>query len=265
MQIDGLSASRIASIAGGDWEVEIFPTVISTQDAAQEIASSRPVRRLAVVADYQEHGRGQASRTWNAPAGLCLLMSALLRADLSDERAGVLPAMASLAAADGVLCSTGASVGLAWPNDLMIGTRKVGGVLTEATWAGDRLEYAVIGIGINANIPRDEVSELAPNATSLLGELDRPVDRNDLAGHILMRLTENIRKLRDQARGASEILERWRLSLGLVGRTILVTAGQYIGATGQVEGIDANGLLQVDAGGRQLELRAGFSSIEIID
>ena len=266
VQLDSLSASKISSIAGGGWEVAIFPTVTSTQDVAREMASSHPSsRRLAVIADYQEYGRGQASRTWNAPAGRCLLMSALVRPELPDGHIGALPAMASLAAADGVLDSAGASVGLAWPNDLMIGNRKVGGVLTDATWAGDRLEYAAIGIGINANIRADEVSHLAPNATSLLRELGRPVDRNDLAGHILMQLAENIRNLGDQARGAREILERWRLSLGLDGRTIRVSAGQYLGAIGQVEGIDVNGLLLVNAGGTQLELRAGLSSIEVVD
>lgn len=265
MQFDSLSASRIASIAGGDWDVEVFPSVTSTQDAAQEIASSRPARRLAVVADYQEHGRGQAGRNWSAPAGCCLLLSALIRAELPEEHAGILPAMASLAAADGVLGSAGARVGLAWPNDLMIGQRKVGGVLTEASWAGDTLEYAVIGFGINANVSSDEVSQLAPNATSLLGELGRPVDRIELAGRILMHLGASVSELRDRSSAAGEMLERWRLSLGLDGRIIRVMAGQQVGATGRVEGIDGNGTLVVNAVGRRLELRAGFSSIETID
>ncbi len=265
MQIESLSASRIASIAGGGWEIEVLSSVISTQDVAKEFASSRPVSRLAVVADHQERGRGQAGRTWIAPGGRCLLMSALIRAEVSGEQAGVLPAMASLSASDGIRDSAGVTVGLAWPNDLMICAKKVGGVLTEASWAGEQLEYVVIGFGINVNVPGDEVAELAPNATSLLGELGRPVERNHLAGHILMQLGQRIRGLRDEKNGAREILEGWRLRLRLDGRTIRVSAGQHLGATGRVEAIGADGTLSVNAGGRQLELRAGYSSIEVVD
>ena len=252
-------------MAGCDWEVEVFPTVQSTQDMARDIASSRPVRWLAVVADYQERGRGQQSRTWNAPAGKCLLMSALVRTQLPDNRARVLPALASLAAAEGILVGTGVSVGLAWPNDLMIGKRKVGGVLTEASWAGDTLEQTVIGIGINANISSAKVPELAPNATSLLAELGRPVDRNELAGRVLMHLGAGVGDLRDRSNAAGELLDRWKQNLGLDGRTIRVSAGRHVATTGRVEAIDGNGTLVVDAGGTRLELRAGYSSVEIID
>lgn len=265
MPIGSLSSSKIATISGGDWEIEIFPTVTSTQDVAQDIASSRPVRRLAVVADHQQQGRGQSGRTWNAPAGRCLLMSALIRLELPNESVRVLPALSPLAAADGIADSVGASVGLTWPNDLMFADKKVGGVLTETSWAGDKFENAVIGIGINVNVPGDEVSELAPNATSLLRELGRPVDRADLAGHILMQLGRKIGDLQDRSRAAGEIFERWKLSLGLEGRTVRVSAGQYLGATGRVKAIDGSGTLVVDAGGTRLELMAGYSSVEIID
>ncbi len=150
---------------------------------------------LVVVADHQTAGRGRLGRAWVALPGASLLMSVLLRPSIPVERRHVLVMTAGLAMAEAVEAETGVVAGLKWPNDLVVGGRKLAGILAEAT--GDAL---VIGIGVNLDwttVPE----ELAAIATACNLEGGRATSREAVVQTFLdgyaVRLADLARARRD--------------------------------------------------------------------
>ena len=171
--------------------LERFPSVPSTQPIVRAWLEDGTPEVCIAVADEQTQGRGRLGRTWDAPPGAALLVSAGFRPlDLPARHAWRLAATVALAmldAAEDVAGLRDASLGLKWPNDIVADgpdglLRKVAGVLGEAVLDGDRVVTAVIGIGVNADWAASEFpAELAPSMTSLR-ELSggRPIDRETL-------------------------------------------------------------------------------------
>ncbi len=176
-----------------------FPTIGSTNDVAHAKAAEGAPDGLLVIADEQTAGRGRLDRRWWAPSGTCLLFSLLLRPDIPPAQAGRLTMCLGLGAVAGIEQVTGLQPMLKWPNDLVLNGRKLGGMLSELRVEGEKLRYAVLGIGINVNLDLkrpsaaadrvQEVSvppaELFDTAISLMMALGRPVDRLSLLAQIL--------------------------------------------------------------------------------
>ena len=137
-----------------------------------------------VAADEQTAGRGRLGRRWLAPAGTSLLCSLQLRPAVESERLPELTGVAALACLEAIAALTGLEPVLKFPNDVLVGERKVAGVLAEA-----REERVVLGIGVNVNVPADELpQEVDRAATSLLVETGRELDRAALLAALLERL-----------------------------------------------------------------------------
>jgi BirA family transcriptional regulator, biotin operon repressor / biotin---[acetyl-CoA-carboxylase] ligase len=137
-----------------------------------------------VVAEEQTAGRGRLGRRWFAPAGTSLLCSLQLRPDTPTERLPELTGVAARACADAIAALTGLEPALKFPNDVLVGARKVAGILAEA-----RDGRVVLGVGINVNVPADELPEDVDRpATSLLVETGRELDRAELLAELLERL-----------------------------------------------------------------------------
>jgi BirA family transcriptional regulator, biotin operon repressor / biotin---[acetyl-CoA-carboxylase] ligase len=137
-----------------------------------------------VVAEAQTAGRGRLGRRWFAPAGTSLLCSLQLRPASPTERLPELTGVAARACAEAIAGVTGLEPELKFPNDVLVGGRKVAGILAEA-----REERVVLGIGINVNVPASELPEdVAHPATSLLAETGRELDRAELLAELLVRL-----------------------------------------------------------------------------
>jgi BirA family transcriptional regulator, biotin operon repressor / biotin---[acetyl-CoA-carboxylase] ligase len=137
-----------------------------------------------VVAEEQTAGRGRLGRRWFAPAGTSLLCSLQLRPDTPTERLPELTGVAARACADAIAELTGLEPALKFPNDVLVGARKVAGILAEA-----RDGRVVLGVGINVNVPADELPEDVDRpATSLLVETGRELDRAELLAELLERL-----------------------------------------------------------------------------
>jgi len=179
--------------------------VTSTQDVARELAIGS-----VVVADQQTEGRGRLSHRWEAPAGAALLVSFVL------EPNPLLSLAAGVAAAE----ACGQGVRLKWPNDLLLGGRKVGGILVEASPS-----KAVCGIGINLT--------WAPEGAA---QLNQPRDR------LLERLRPAIERW--SAAPAGDILARWRELSDTIGRRVRVELPDQV-VEGTAEDIDATGSLVV--------------------
>jgi len=181
-------------------------SVTSTQDVAREL----PIGSI-VVADHQTAGRGRLDRRWEAPPGTALLVSFVL------ERNPVLSLAAGVAAAQ----ACGPSIRLKWPNDLLLGDRKLGGILVEAT--PDR---AVCGVGINLTAAPDGAAKL-----------DQPRDA------VLERL---VAEINDWAGAPRErVLARWRELSATLGRRVRIDAGAK-STEGLAEDLGPNGELIVD-------------------
>ena len=187
--------------------LERFDSVESTQPIVRAWLDAGEPEVCIAVAGEQTQGRGRLGRTWDAPPGAALLLSAGFRPlDLPARHAwrlGATVALAMLDAAEDVAGLRDASLGLKWPNDIVADgpdgwLRKVAGVLGEATLDDDLIETAVIGIGVNADwAAADFPPDLAPSMTSLR-ELSggRPIDRETLLEAWLDRLEPRYESLR---------------------------------------------------------------------
>jgi len=190
-----------------------FSTIGSTNDEASALAAAGEAEGTTVIADAQTSGRGRQGRTWFSPPGAGLYVSVVLtpgRARLAPERAtSLLTLMAGVALAEGIERSTGLTPDIKWPNDLLVGRRKLAGILAEGVThgSGGGVHAVVLGYGINV-LPASYPADLADRATSLESELGRPVDRAAVCAETLAALSERYRDLVDAQYDA--ILDRWR-------------------------------------------------------
>jgi BirA family biotin operon repressor/biotin-[acetyl-CoA-carboxylase] ligase len=137
-----------------------------------------------VVAEEQTAGRGRLGRRWFAPAGTSLLCSLQLGPDTPTERLPELTGVAARACAETIAALTGLKPALKFPNDVLVGGRKVAGILAEA-----REGRVVLGIGVNVNVPAGDLpTDVGRPATSLLVESSREIDRAELLAELLERL-----------------------------------------------------------------------------
>jgi BirA family biotin operon repressor/biotin-[acetyl-CoA-carboxylase] ligase len=259
--VNGLSAGRIkaalrAQVFGQ--RLVVLAQAGSTNDVAADLAARGAPEGTVVLADVQTAGRGRLGRRWVAPPGTCLLCSILFRPDLPPAQAQQLTMLCALAASDAVEEVGGLGVALKWPNDLVVKSRvsnpkaqspklkpqrwrKLAGVLTETGVMGPvkaqrpkpeaqpwRLEYVIVGIGINANVSVGDLPGLAPDATSILAETGRMVDRVVLLATLLAGVEARYARLRA---GESPRAE-WAARLATLGQHV-----QALTATGTLVGI----------------------------
>lgn len=221
----------------------------STNDVARTLAQGGAADGLLVIADHQTAGKGRLQRRWMAPPGSSLLMSILFRAQLPPTAVHQLTMICGLAVCDAVAEQTCLQAALKWPNDVLLGWAKVGGILTELEFTGSEFAYAIVGCGLNVNLhPSSLPRDLMMEATSLSWELGRPVPRLPLLLTFLTRVEERYCALRA---GQSPHLE-WSEKLATLGQRVWVWGGDR-SLQGVAEGVDSAGalLLRLDDG--QLE------------
>jgi BirA family biotin operon repressor/biotin-[acetyl-CoA-carboxylase] ligase len=193
-------------------------------------------------ADEQTAGRGRGDHGWISVAGDGLYVSVLLRPQIPASRVPLLPLAAGLAAAEAIRAVSGLNVDLRWPNDLLIGPRKTGGILVEANLESKSLPYAVVGIGINVHQRAFPVG-LATPATSLDLETGKSLSRQTLLVALLKSLEREASALADGG-AAKEIPARVeQASTWIRGRSVQVHGPQS--CTGVTAGLDEHGFLRV--------------------
>lgn len=187
----------------------------------------------------QTGGRGRRGRTWAAPAGRNLTLSVAVVGARYQPVMLLVPLAAGVAAAEGLARVAGVDVGLKWPNDLVVGDRKLGGVLCEAVLDGARFVGAVVGVGLNVNSLPDEFPAMVRDRVVSVAEL-RGADTalGALAGAVRERIAATVTRL---AGGDREgVLADWSARDATAGRRI-----SHDGATGIALGIDADGGLRM--------------------
>ncbi|HXX56552.1 MAG TPA: biotin--[acetyl-CoA-carboxylase] ligase [Thermodesulfovibrionales bacterium] len=219
----------------------VLRTVVSTNTFAMELGGTGAPHGTVVIAESQTKGKGRLGRTWASLSGTNIYMSLILRPGITSGNATFLTMAASIACARALREGTALPITIKWPNDLMIGNKKVGGILTEIKSAGERIIFAVIGIGINANADGDAFPpELRDTATSLKIEASREQQKDVLVAGILNEMACWYDALMGDERKV--MLDEWRRLSSTLGKTVRVTTGAEV-LTGTAEDIDEHGML----------------------
>ena len=144
------------------------------------------------LAEFQSAGRGRLGRSWEVPEGTSVMMSILLRPKFEPQYAPMLTLVMGMAVAKAVK-KFGFDVSIKWPNDVVVSHKKICGILTEMGVRDGKIDYAVIGVGINVNI-REFPDEMADKATSLYLESGREFDRSQIPGLVMEAFEEYYEK-----------------------------------------------------------------------
>ena len=225
-----------------------FPVVESTMNEIARLAAEGAPEGTAVIADLQNSGRGRAGRTWSTPTGAAMLCSVLMRPALDVHLLSLLPIDAGLAIAEAIESVAPVQCQLKWPNDVLIGGRKIAGVLVHTRSIGEKVDHVNLGFGINLDTQRDD---LPPGATSLAIASGAPVDRSTFEDAVFSSLTE--RYFAYCASGGDLDRDPWFRRAYLLGAQVRVVDGDQE-IEGTHLGIDANGalLLRTEEGVRAI-------------
>ena len=144
-------------------EVLYFDTIDSTNTKAQELAEKGYPSGTLVVADKQESGKGRRGRSWVSPSGTGIFMTLMIKPDINPNNASMLTLVAALAVAKAITSVTGEEAMIKWPNDIVVNSKKVCGILTEMNAQFDYINHIVVGIGINVHNESfpEEISQMA--------------------------------------------------------------------------------------------------------
>ena len=219
-------------------QVVCLDSVTSTNDVAKRLAEEGAPEGTMVLAEEQTAGRGRQKRKWIAPAGSSLLVSYLLRPTLASDQMPLLLMASALAAAAAIEESTGLEVHFKWPNDLLLGGKKAGGILIETGLRGEVLDYAVIGMGLNVNLDVTSFPDIAATATSLSTEMGQEVPRLKVLRSLLVSM-EREYKLMGEGRSPQP---RWVARLAQLGQQVVVQT-PWAEERGLLDGIDQMGNL----------------------
>ncbi len=225
--------------------IRFYREVESTNDVAFDLAKEGATEGTVIIADTQTKGRGRLQRKWISPPGFNLYMSIIFRPSISSKDASILTLVSSVALFEAVN-SYGIKCQIKWPNDLLINRRKVAGVLTEMELDGERVEFVLVGLGINLNMTRvvmnnlmGEVSEIA---TSVREELGHEVDRSEFAANLINLLEKWYEEL--NSKGKATIIDEWKKRWGDLNKRVRVRIDRNL-----IEGIacdlDQNGFLLI--------------------
>jgi BirA family biotin operon repressor/biotin-[acetyl-CoA-carboxylase] ligase len=241
---DGLATRFIGQ------EVSCYHSLPSTNDVAKTLAQEGVKEGTVIVAEEQTAGRGRIKRRWLSPRG-GIALSIILYPPLDYLPSLIM--VASLAVANAIERVTGLKAKLKWPNDVLVNGKKVCGILVESDVRGNKVDYAVIGIGINANLKLSEFPQIAPMATSLSQELGRDVSRREIVRSLL---AEAERLYLALASGDS-VFKQWRSRLVTLGQEVQVSSAEAT-YKGVAESVASDGsLLLRQPDGNLLKIVAG--------
>ena len=223
----------------------------STNAVAFKMAVEGAAEGTVVIADTQTAGKGRLGRVWLSPPGVNLYCSIVLRPPISPVAACQLTFLSVVAVARAIEKCTALKPQIKWPNDILISGKKVAGLLNEMNAETEKVNFVVLGIGVNLNVPLSQLGEgLRHPATSLLEEGGAEVDRVAFTRTLLTELDD----LYDRflLEGEGPVRAEWLERSAIRGRSVSVNSGNRE-FTGVVQGVDSFGALLVLLGDGKLE------------
>ncbi len=226
--------------------VHHFETTTSTMDEAFRLGLDGAPEGTVVVAEAQTRGRGRLGRTWASPKGKGICFSVILRPSCSAADAARLTLAAAVAVSEAVEKVTGLVSGIKWPNDLLVSGKKVCGILTELRAEVDRVQFVVVGIGVNVNsLP----SQAVPGAISIREVKGVPFSRVVLLQEILRSIERRYLALAQE--GYAPVFEEWRARSVTLGSSVRFIEREVEFEGKAVELSDDGGLVvELDSGQR---------------
>lgn len=200
--------------------IHYYPSVDSTNALVKTLANQGASEGTIVIAEEQTAGRGRRGKSWVSPAGANLLFSVLLRPPMEGDRVFALTMVLSLAALKAIKKICGVKAMIKWPNDLYVGAKKLAGILTEFAVTEKRVDWAVLGMGINVGWRPDDPEEGGAPATSLVEETERSISRNELLLELLPGFEAFYKEV---VRGRLEALyEQWNRHCLVLGKAVVI-------------------------------------------
>lgn len=236
-------------------QIQFLEQTTSTNNQALSLAYKGAPEGTAVLADSQTGGKGRMSRSWFSPPGKNIYTTVILRPEMDPALSPQVTLIAGVAVAELLDQYCPGRVTLKWPNDVLIGGSKVCGILAESRSSAVRIEYIVVGIGININMQENELDEsLRRIATSLKIETGRDFIREEVAARLYESLEKWYFIFRDS--GFAPVREKWLECAGMTGKEISYTS-QGTTIKGLVTGMDYDGALLCSVNGETKRLTAG--------
>ncbi len=227
-----------------------YHQLATTMETAKKLAKKGNAEGAVVIAGTQTAGRGRIGRTWLSPEG-SLAMSVILKP--SVDKLPQLIMVASLAVVRAIKKVVGLETQIKWPNDVLIKGKKVCGILIENEVKGSRINFAIIGIGININFNPLDFPEIAEIATSLSHEVGAAISNVELASTVLFELEQ----LYLEAQAGAPVHREWQKNMETLGRYIQVKTGETV-EQGKAETVTEKGnLILRRADGSLTEIVAG--------
>ncbi|MFA5604352.1 MAG: biotin--[acetyl-CoA-carboxylase] ligase [Dehalococcoidales bacterium] len=240
MQIgkDILSVYNVSNKLGTKFigkRIVIYPQLESTMEIAKIAASKGVPEGTVIVAEEQTSGKGRLDRIWISPKG-CISLSIILYPDIKHLPSLVM--VASVAIIRTIKKITGIKATIKWPNDILINSKKVGGILIEGTIQHINVGYAVIGVGLNVDFNIKDYPEIEDIATTLSDEKGKYISRIDIIRTFLV----EFEKLYLLADDTSIVYREWRENMDTIGKKISAKSGNDV-YEGIVENVAEDGSL----------------------
>jgi BirA family biotin operon repressor/biotin-[acetyl-CoA-carboxylase] ligase len=242
---DALAAARLGT------KFHYFSEISSTNTHARALAENGAGEGEIVIAEAQTAGRGRLGRRWSSPPYANLYFSLILKPKLLPAHAPQVTLMAAVALADTVAAFIPDEPEIKWPNDILVGGKKLAGILTELSCEAKRVNYVILGIGVNLNYPREMMpEEIRERATSVCESTQKTVSRESFLKGLIQALDRCYGEL--EVAGFPAIAARWEARFGLRGRRVRVESLDQA-VIGRAKGIDRDGalVLEDDSGALQ--------------
>ena len=233
-----------------------FQEIGSTNTRARELADRGADEGEIVIAETQSHGRGRLGRRWESPPFTNLYLSFILRPKLSPRHAPQITLAAAVALVETVGFFLPRPPSIKWPNDILVDGKKLAGILTEAACDAERVDFVVLGVGLNVNYSVVAMpEELRQRATSMADVTGANVSRESVLARLIQDMDRCYGEL--EVSGFEALRPRWEERFALRGRRIQVELGDQR-VRGVAHGIDREGALIVeDEHGQRRSVVAG--------
>lgn len=244
------------------WRACVMPSVDSTNAEALRLLSAAQALPFYVLAERQTSGRGRRGRSWVSPFGENLYYSLIVRVEGGVRSLEGMSLAVGLALLHVVRGFGVAEAGLKWPNDLLVGGRKLAGILLELSGDPADVCHVVIGVGLNVNMLAADHGAIGQPWTSMRAELGRLLNRNELVGELNRQLSRYLDiQLRD---GFAALRDEWQASNLWQGRSVVLMAGGEP-VEGVVLGVDRSGAIRLRVDGVERSFSGGEISLRLCD
>lgn len=249
---------------GTKGQVVFYDAVDSTNQEARRLILQGYGHGTVVVANMQTAGKGRLGRHWESPGGTGIWSSLILEPEMDLQRISLYSFAVAVGVAEGLREATGLQAEIKWPNDILVGGKKVCGILLELVAEMTKVHQLIVGIGINANQRLEDFpAEVQEKGTSLAIALGRPVSRSAVLETVLCRVQEACQRLEQE--GFVPIREKWTTLSCVIGKEVQVMRQGQSLLTGVVKGLGADGALLVQTEHGLEEIVAGDVSLRAAD